>query len=121
MRTNRRGLNSAFTDRRSTGPLLRTQREHRVDQRGAAGGDVAGEQSYSGEQERHERERRRIMRRNTVQVAREQAGGAVSSYKSNAETEPDKAESLAHDHANNVARLGAERHAHADLLGALRD
>lgn len=52
-------------------PLLVAQRHHRIDARGAAGGDVTGEEGYEGEHNRDGNERQWVPGVNTVEKLRQ--------------------------------------------------
>src|SRR6266480_3494923 len=98
-----------------------SQRGNWVDVRGAARRYQTSQQRGRREQNCCDAEQHWVVRRNLIELRRDQP--AERERRDNAEREAadHRFHSLAHDEPQDIARLRAERHPHADLAGALLD
>src|SRR5437588_3332383 len=101
--------------------LFGSQSGNWIDVCGAARRYQTSEQRGRCEQNCCDAEQHWVVRRNSIELRRDQP--AEGDRRDNAEREPDhhRFHSLAHDKPQDIARLRAERHADADLAGALLD
>src|SRR6266481_1196424 len=101
--------------------LFGSQRGNWIDVCGAARREQTSHQCGRREQNCCAAEQQWIVRRNLIELCRNQP--AERERRDNAEREPGyhRFHSLAHDKPQDIARLRAERHADADLAGALLD
>ena len=104
-------------------PILVSQRQHRIDPRRAAGGDVAGERGdRRASNDARAGDRQRIAAGDAVQLtARRSGSSAHDATRPSTSPDADQHQHLAHHQPDDVARHRAERHAHADLARAPRD
>ena len=89
--------------------------------RGAAGGQVAREESHPGQQGGHEGERPGVGGAELEQQAGERAPESQGSHEPRTYSGGDEDEGVAEDHPEHRRRVGPEGHSDTDLAAALRD
>src|SRR5215472_4437509 len=96
-----------------------TQRDHRINSRGAAGGDVAREQSDNGHKQPDRGKRNSIGLTDAKELRLKQARECQSERRAHDEARQCEPESLAKNETVDASLLRAERHADADFSRAL--
>src|SRR5215468_5345677 len=92
-----------------------TQRDHRINSRGAPGGDVARQQSDNGHKQPDRGKRNRIGLTDAKELRLKQARECHSERRAHDEARQYEPESLAKNETVHVSLLRAERHADADF------
>src|SRR5712691_9949670 len=100
---------------------LISQCHHRIDLCRAPRWDVAGKQRCPNEEQRHAAESQRICRRHAKEQRLHGACQCQRTAKPNADTNEDRAQSLAQDHLQNVTIARAQCHTHANIVRAAAD
>src|SRR5687768_12538923 len=112
-----RGVRSQERSANMTG-LLVTKRFNRIETHGGARREIAGDQAHDEEENADDGKAIGIVRRN-LDGACHQFREEIRAGEANQEAENDQAQPLPGDQFEDVTRLRAEGHAHADFLGAL--
>src|ERR1700722_13269866 len=111
---------SLCNTRTSCNVLLVSQRDQRIDARGAARGEITGGYRYDRQACGDTAQRQRICRFHAVELALQVTHGKERASHAESESNSREAHTVADDHAQNIARLGAKGHANADFMRALR-
>src|SRR6266403_988758 len=101
--------------------LFGAQSLNRVDTCSAARREQTGRQCDRREQNCCAAEQHWVVRRNLIELRRDQPAEREGGDNAQREAGDHRLHSLAHDEPQDIARLRAERHADADLAGALLD
>ena len=99
--------------------LLVPQCDHRINSRGAAGGDVARDQSDNGQKQPNRGKRNRIGLTDAKELRLKQARECHSERRAHDEARQCEPESLAENETVDASPLRAERHADTDFPRAL--
>lgn len=100
---------------------LRAQRDHGIDLRGAPGGEPAGERSGGEKDERDPGRGGKLGAGKCRHHRGQQTRDGKRAGETDQRAKEREAQALSEDEAEDVANLGAEGHADADLVRALRD
>src|SRR6266550_1764695 len=101
--------------------LFGSQRGNWIDVCGAACREQTRRQCGRREQNCCDAEQHWVVRRNLIERRRDQPAERERRDNAEGEAAEHRFHSLAHDERQDIARLRSERHAHADLAGALLD
>ena len=94
---------------------------HGINFRRAAGGEPAGEEGDEREERGDGGEGERVVGRDGEKERRKRVGEQERAGEAENESEKGETKTLAEDEAEHIGALGAERHADAEFLGALRN